>query len=325
MKKLALVTSTSLCQRRAPSWTGIKNTERRSTLWTTLQWDKRQKEGHDKREIWQLKYGLGLCALKTVTLFSHSISTDSSHTARSWGQFGKKAKMCLLFTPDLRWVTFVPVVIQPQLRRQAKTLLLRPLKCAYDAIFFFFVLFLTVPSLSITSHDTSCVTFTALYLFSSNQPKTRGKKRVDDTGSLPFVLFFLTSMISSCPFLLHKSIFTSFGLTFWHHMSNSNILSHWLNVSFREQEERAAKSGADRPQTRRCTSWWRCWGSVWQGAWSGHGTVPCIPPLWELWAEFGRRSGTCCPLPVALFLSLLQIYKSTKLKTQKHNLQKNCW
>lgn len=196
------------------------------------------------------------------------------------------------------------------------------LRCYFLFFLYFFWQCLLSPSLPMTPLvwpllPSICFLLTNL--------KQGGKKRVDDTGSLPFVLFFLTSMISSCPFLLHKSIFTSFGLTFWHHMSNSNILSHWLNVSFREQEERAAKSGADRPQTRRCTSWWRCWGSVWQGAWSGHGTVPCIPPLWELWAEFGRRSGTCCPLPVALFLSLLQIYKSTKLKTQKHNLQKNCW
>lgn len=62
----------------------------------------------------------------------------------------------------------------------------------------------------------------------------------------------------------------------------------------------AANGQTGRPPLHRYTSWWPCWESVWQGVWWGRGTAPGNPPLWARSAEFGRRSGICSPLLVAL-------------------------
>lgn len=56
---------------------------------------------------------------------------------------------------------------------------------------------------------------------------------------------------------------------------------------------------------RRCTSWWRCWGSVGPGGWWGRGTGPGSPPLWALFLESERRTCTWCPPPVTGSESLL--------------------
>lgn len=61
-----------------------------------------------------------------------------------------------------------------------------------------------------------------------------------------------------------------------------------------------------RPLAHRCTSWWRCWGSVVPGGWWGHGTGPGNPPLWALFLESERRTCIWCPPHVTWSGSLLQ-------------------
>lgn len=63
-----------------------------------------------------------------------------------------------------------------------------------------------------------------------------------------------------------------------------------------------------------CTSWWPCWESVWRDEWLGRGTAPGIPLPWVLWAECGRRSGTCCLPLVVVCGSPLQLEKRKKLE-----------
>lgn len=168
--------------------------------------------------------------------------------------------------------------------------------------------------LSHPTHVSSSVNYSALYLF---QQSDKGNWRWWCwCGNLPFSSFFILFVLCWSTRVSSVFLWSSFWLyapRVSHQRASFSVISFFcLPLEAERRHARWANDQAGRPPLHRCTSWWQCWGSVWPGGWLGRGTALCIPPPWVPSAEFGRKSGTCCPPLVAWCVSPLQFESGRK-------------
>lgn len=156
-----------------------------------------------------------------------------------------------------------------------------------------------VPSVPVLTHTTSPVKRSALHLHQQSDKRSWSR------------WFSSFSFIHFCPFLVRLCISP---LVFIRRRASVSVPCCLPCLTGRRHAW-WSNSQAGRPPPHRYTSWWQCWGSVGRGGLSGRGTVLDTPPLWELSAEFGRRSDTCCPPLVAVFVSPLQFESRRSVTT----------